>query len=345
MPTPVNSREYAPPPPMMSNCCEAPLETSYGEEGTNCYVCTKCKNPSDPIPPSAKATEDTSGSGGEYTVKHEQFFHEDADGKVIPCNHDPHCVIEMKAVNPTASGVEKIENAYGIKGLTIKSDPTMKECEIRIEPPSSGGEKCAHDKDREYLFCANCPCTAAYCFVCNKQCPTCGKGHGRPAPSSADLSAGASAKEEGVGEMVDEISVIAHEGLPEPEADRVDELVREVVTASERRGRHSALRPAEKDIQDIAETIVYRIWNLYAYQVGPLITPKDEHYAYMKVRGKMLGEIMYELQRALAAERRRVGGGEQAKDRGCYRTTYPLETSPCCGFRGRGLSEGNNVRG
>lgn len=55
-----------PPPPMRSKCCEAPLETSYGEEGTNCYVCTKCKNPSDPIPPStsAKATEDTSGSIG-----------------------------------------------------------------------------------------------------------------------------------------------------------------------------------------------------------------------------------------------------------------------------------------
>lgn len=30
-----------------SNCCGAPLEVSTADEGTSCYICSRCDNPCD----------------------------------------------------------------------------------------------------------------------------------------------------------------------------------------------------------------------------------------------------------------------------------------------------------
>ena len=32
----------------LSQCCHAPLEVSTADEGTSCYICSKCHNSSDP---------------------------------------------------------------------------------------------------------------------------------------------------------------------------------------------------------------------------------------------------------------------------------------------------------
>jgi hypothetical protein len=32
-----------------SKCCKQPVVTSFGEEGTNCWTCIRCKNPCDAI--------------------------------------------------------------------------------------------------------------------------------------------------------------------------------------------------------------------------------------------------------------------------------------------------------
>lgn len=33
----------------LSNCCNSPIETSSSDEGTGCYICTKCKKGCDPV--------------------------------------------------------------------------------------------------------------------------------------------------------------------------------------------------------------------------------------------------------------------------------------------------------
>ena len=35
------------PTPEVSNCCKAPIEVSTADEGTSCYICTKCGKPCD----------------------------------------------------------------------------------------------------------------------------------------------------------------------------------------------------------------------------------------------------------------------------------------------------------
>lgn len=34
---------------MLSKCCHHKLNTNYGDEGTNCYICEGCGYPSDPV--------------------------------------------------------------------------------------------------------------------------------------------------------------------------------------------------------------------------------------------------------------------------------------------------------
>jgi hypothetical protein len=42
----------------LSSCCKAPVTTSTADEGTSCYICTKCNRPCDTTPTNPSTVEE-----------------------------------------------------------------------------------------------------------------------------------------------------------------------------------------------------------------------------------------------------------------------------------------------
>jgi hypothetical protein len=55
-----------------SKCCKAETTTHFGEEGTNCYVCTKCKKPCDLNPSNSIGLENNQEKAGKKCIDCEE---------------------------------------------------------------------------------------------------------------------------------------------------------------------------------------------------------------------------------------------------------------------------------